>query len=512
MNAPARAAPQPLQGAALITAAILLALANFMVVLDTTIANVSVPHIAGALAVSPAQGTWVITSYAVAEAITVPLTGWLAGRFGAVRVFVFGMIGFGICSLACGFAPTFGSLVLFRVLQGLCGGPLMPMSQTLMMHIFPREKAPQALGIWSMTTVTAPIVGPILGGFLSDNVGWHWIFLINIPVAAVVAFLAFRALRDHDTPTIKVPVDYLGLGLLVLWVGSLQIMLDKGKELDWFSSPVIVGLGLVALVGFAAFLIWELTARNPIVNLRVFRHRGFVIGVITLSLTFGTFFASVVLLPLWLQTSMGYTASWAGYALCLNGVLAVIMSPIVAKLVPKVDVRILVSFAITYMAMIALWRTTFTTGANFWYIAMPQLVLGFAIPFFFIPTTSLALSSVLPEEVASASGLANFLRTCGAAFATSIATTMWDNTSQARHSELSGHLNGAPATLDALVARGFSYEQARGQLDGLVQTQAVMLSTNTMFLYFTGAFLLAACIVWFAPRPKLAGPPGGGGH
>src|SRR5690606_5013250 len=257
-------------------------------------------------------------------------------------------------------------------------------------------------------------------------------------------------------------------------------------------------------------VVLELTAKNPIVDLRVFRHRGFVVVVITLSITFGTFFASVVLLPLWLQTSMGYTATWAGYASCLNGVLAVIMSPIVAKLVPKVDVRILVSFAVTYMAAIALWRTTYTTGANFWYIAAPQLVLGFAMPFFFIPTTSLALSSVLPEETASASGLANFLRTCGAAFATSIATTVWDNTSQARHSELSGDLNGAQAAMDGLIARGFDLEQARGHIAALVQTQAVMLSTNTMFLYFAGAFLMAACIVWFAPRPKRAGAPGGG--
>ncbi|WP_296599282.1 DHA2 family efflux MFS transporter permease subunit, partial [Phenylobacterium sp.] len=419
----ASAAPAPLTGARLLTAALLLGLANFMVVLDTTIANVSVPHIAGGLAVSPSQGTWVITSYSVAEAITVPLTGWLAQRFGPVKVFAAGMAGFGFFSLLCGLAPSFSMLVAFRIAQGLCGGPIMPMSQTLLLGIFPKDKGAQALGLWSMTTVVAPIAGPILGGLISDNAHWSWIFLINIPVAAIVGVGAYRMLIHQEPATRRIPVDYVGLFLLVVWVGAMQIMLDKGKELDWFGSPFIVGLAIVAVVGFTAFLIWELTSQNPIVNLRVFRHRGFVIGVTTLSLTFGAFFASVVLIPLWLQTTMGYTATWAGYAGCLNGILAVIMSPIVARLVGRFDVRALVSFGVFWMAGVALWRAFYTTDATFWDIAIPQFVLGFAMPFFFIPTTSLSLSSVLPEETASAAGLQNFLRTTSAAFATSIMTT-----------------------------------------------------------------------------------------
>ncbi|MDB5453051.1 MAG: emrB, partial [Caulobacteraceae bacterium] len=266
MSATSAAEPKPLTGLMFWISALVVATANFMVVLDTTIANVSVPHIAGGLAVSPAQGTWVITSYSVAEAITVPLTGWLAQRFGPVKVFVFGMAGFGIFSLLCGLAPSFSALVAFRVLQGLCGGPLMPTSQTLMLHIFPKQKSAQALGLWSMTTVSAPIFGPLLGGTISDSVGWHWIFFINIPVAIGISIVGWMLLRDRDMPTRRVPVDYVGLGLLILWVGSLQVMLDKGKELDWFASTTIIGLGLTALVGFCAFLIWELTAENPIVN------------------------------------------------------------------------------------------------------------------------------------------------------------------------------------------------------------------------------------------------------
>ena len=501
----------PLTGGRLLAAALLLGLANFMVVLDTTIANVSVPHIAGALAVSPAQGTWVITSYSVAEAITVPLTGWLAQRFGAVRVFAFGMAGFGLFSLLCGVAPSFALLVAFRVAQGLCGGPIMPMSQTLMLHIFPRERAGAAMGLWSMTTVVAPIAGPILGGQISDNLHWSWIFLINIPVAAFVGVFAYRMLISHDTATRKVPVDYVGLVLLVTWVGAMQIMLDKGKELDWFSSPTIILLALVAAIGFISFLIWELTALNPIVNLRVFRHRGFSAAVTTMSLSFGAFFACVVLVPLWLQTTMGYTATWAGYAGCLNGVLAVAMSPVVARFIGKVDTRWLTSFGVFWMGLMAFWRTGFTTDATFLNIALPQFVMGFGMPFFFIATNSLAMSSVNPEETASASGLSNFLRTMGAAFATSIMTTAWDSTANRKHELLAGALPNPQATLDALMARGLSHEQALGQLDRLVQVQAIMISTNQMFLAAGVVFLIAVAVVWLAPKPKpmVGGPMGG---
>ena len=503
-------APAPLTGVSLYTAALLLGLANFMVVLDTTIANVSVPHIAGALAVSPSQGTWVITSYSVAEAITVPLTGWLAQRFGPVRVFAAGMAGFGICSMLCGIAPSFGLLVAFRVAQGLCGGPIMPMSQTLLLHIFPKNRGAQALGLWSMTTVVAPIAGPILGGLISDNLHWSWIFFINIPVAALVGVFAYRMLIAHDTRGQRVPVDYVGLLLLVVWVGAMQIMLDKGKELEWFASGTIVALAIIAAIGFTVFLIWELTSENPIVNLKIFRHRGFVVGVTTLSLTFGAFFASVVLIPLWLQTTMGYTATWAGYAGALNGILAVVMSPIVAQLVGKFDVRALVSFGVFWMAGVALWRATFTTEATFWDIAIPQFVLGFAMPFFFIPTTSLSLSSVLPEETAAAAGLQNFLRTTSAAFATSIMTTAWDNTATAKRDVLSGALPDPQRTLDTMTAQGLSPGQALRQLEGLVQTQAVMLSTNDMFLATAVIFALAASIIWLAPKPKRIAAPGGG--
>uniref|UniRef100_UPI000AB4FA23 DHA2 family efflux MFS transporter permease subunit n=1 Tax=Acinetobacter baumannii TaxID=470 RepID=UPI000AB4FA23 len=296
-----------LSGGRLLLAAFVIALSNFMVVLDTTIANVSVPHITGNLAVSSTQGTWVVTSYAVAEAICVPLTGWLAGRFGTVRVFIFGLIGFTVFSFLCGLATSLEMLVFFRIGQGLCGGPLMPLSQTLLMRIFPQEKHAQAMGLWAMTTVVGPILGPILGGLISDNLSWHWIFFINLPVGIVCVLAAMRLLRVAETETISLRIDTVGLGLLILWIGALQLMLDLGHERDWFNSTSIVVLALTAAIGFVVFLIWELTDKHPVVDVKVFRHRGFAISVLALSLGFGAFFGSIVLIPQWLQMNLSYT-------------------------------------------------------------------------------------------------------------------------------------------------------------------------------------------------------------
>src|SRR5215467_6678215 len=292
-----------LSGFTLVAGIVVLALANFMSVLDLTIVNVAIPHIAGGLAVSPNEGTWAITSYGVAEAITVPLTGWLAARFGAVRVFVIAALSFGLFSMLCGFAPSLQLLVVFRVLQGLSGGPLMPMSQTLLLRVTPPKHAQLGLGLQTMTTILAPIAGPVLGGILTDTVGWPWAFFINIPIAIFVAFSVWNLLKSREIATVRQPVDYFGLALLVLWIGALQIMLDNGQDDDWFASSFIVTLAVIATIGFVAFLIWELTDEHPIVDLSVFRNRTFSVMAGAMGLTFGSFFATVVLVPLWLQTN-----------------------------------------------------------------------------------------------------------------------------------------------------------------------------------------------------------------
>jgi DHA2 family multidrug resistance protein len=502
----------PMSGAPLWIAGGLLALSNFVTVLDTTITNVSVPNIAGGLAVSPSQGTWVITSYAVAEAIMVPLSGWLAQRFGAVKLFVAGIVGFGICSALCGFATSLGALVTFRVMQGICGGPLMPLSQTLMRRIFPATKQAQALGLWSMTTTVAPIAGPLLGGVLVDNAGWPWIFFINVPVAVLVGVLIWRYLGTRETATERRPVDFIGLALLVIWVGALQIMLDKGKDLDWFGSGFIVSLAAIAGVGFSAFLIWELTDEHPIVDLRVFRHRGFAASAAVMTLAYGSFFSAVVLLPLWLQINLGYTATWAGRAFAFQGIFAVLLSPIVARMTQSYDSRILVTIGMVTFAAVGIWRSSFNTDIAFYQVVLPQLVQGAAIPFFFIPLMAVALGSVPPREVTSAAGLLTFMRSTSAAFATSITTTQWEDIAVDRRVDIAGTLNGAGGVLDVLGQAGNSAAQAVRQLDALVQTQAVMLATNRVFFIVSFVFMSAAAAVWLAPRVKRAPMAGGGGH
>lgn len=491
----------PLTGGALLLGGLMLAMANFVAVLDTTIANVSVPNIAGALGASSSQGTYVITSYAVAEAITVPLTGWLANRFGTVRVFVLALLTFGVCSALCGLATSMNMLVLFRVFQGLGGGPLMPLSQTLLLRIFPKEKAPMAIGLWSMTTLVAPVLGPILGGVLCDRLHWAYIFYINVPVALICAWCAFRLLNRYETALERVRIDAVGLGLLIVWVGSLQLMLDEGKDKDWFASTEIVVLAVVAVIGFAAFLIWEMTERHPVVDLRVFRHRGFSASVVTISLAFGAFFGNTVLTPLWLQNYMGYTATWAGYASAMTGILAVIAAPFAASLSARFDGRWLVFAGVLWMGVVTFGRAYANTDMAFWQVSIGLLLLGIGLPFFFVPLTGLALSSVDEPETASAAGLMNFCRTFSGAIATALVNTMWENRIKVGHADLAGLTDTSQTYLHQLARSGMSLEQARGTIDNMVQTQAVMLATAQLFEIAGVAFVLAALAVWLAPKP-----------
>jgi DHA2 family multidrug resistance protein len=409
-----------------------------------------------------------------------------------VRTFIFAMIGFGIFSALCGLAPSLGLLCTFRIFQGLFGGPMMPLSQTLMLKIFPPKQQPMALGLWSMTTLVAPIAGPVLGGVLCDTVGWPSIFMINVPIAALFSFLGWRVLKSQESPLFKSKIDSVGLGLLVVWVGALQLMVDEGKDLDWFNSPTIVILGLTALIGFVAFLIWELTAENPIVPLRVFRHRGYAVSVFTLCVAIAGMYGGLVLTPLWLQSYMGYTATWSGYATAMMGVLAVFAAPAAAQLAAKVDPRKLVFMGVAWMGFIFFIRGQATTNMDFGQIALPILFMGIGMPFFFVPLMGMALSSVEVAETAGAAGLMNFARTLSGAVAISITTTAWENGATRSRAALVGNLNTSSLPSGVGI----------GSLDGLVQNQAVMLSTNSTFFTVAGLFAVAAMAVWMAPRPK----------
>jgi DHA2 family multidrug resistance protein len=321
----------PLKGGALAVTALALALGTFMQVLDVTIANVSLPTIAGNLGASTDQSTWIITSFVVANGISMPLTGWLMNRYGVVKVFLLSILGFTIASFLCGIAWNLESLVFFRALQGAVSGPVIPGSQALMLSIFPHSRRATALGIWSITTLVAPICGPLLGGYISDSWHWGWIFLINVPVGLAVVFLCWNGLQGRETPTRKLPIDGVGLALLVIWAGALQVMLDTGKDADWFASTQIVILAIISAVGFVAFVLWELTDEHPIVDLSLFRSRNFAIGTMVFCLGNGVFLANMLLMPLWLQTHLGYTATWAGLVTAPTGVVAVLLTPAAAQ-------------------------------------------------------------------------------------------------------------------------------------------------------------------------------------
>lgn len=509
MSATSNPAIEPLKGGALWLAASILALANFIAVLNMTITNVAVPTIAGSIGIASSQGTWIITSYAVAEAITVPLTGWLSARFGAVRVFTTSMMLFGMSSILCGLSNSLGMLVAFRILQGLCGGPMMPLTQTLLLRIFPREKAPAAIAMWSMTTLIAPIMGPIVGGYMCDNASWGWVFFVNVPIALIGSRIGWNLLKRYQNDPQRSPIDFIGLGLLILWVGALQIMLDEGKDHDWFASTEICLLAVTAVVGFLAFLIWELTEKHPIVDLRVFRHRGYTMALVTLVLGFGGYFGIGVLTPLWLQRYMGYTATWSGMTTAWSGVFAVMVAPFAAKLSARVDARRLVFFGLSWLALMTFIRSFGFTDMTYWQIALPLLFMGFGMPFFFVPLNSIALSSVNPEETASAAGLMSFLRTLGGAIATSVVNTSWENRMRLNHADLAGQIDPTGEATRSLLETGMGMDGVRNTLDRLLEVQSVMLSTNQLFFVIAIVLFISGCTIWLAPRSSRVTNAGG---
>jgi DHA2 family multidrug resistance protein len=492
-------------------AGIVLALANFVAVLNMTIANVTVPNIAGALGAGSSQGTWVITSYAVAEAITVPLTGWLAGRFGAVRLFCISVVLFGAFSLLCGMSTSLGMLLGMRVLQGMAGGPLLALSQTLLLRIFPKKQSMQAMGLWAMTTLLAPVVGPVLGGWLCDNYSWPWVFLINVPMALLFGAIAWGLLKRYQDPAVIKPVDKIGMLLLIIWVAALQIMLDEGKDKDWFSSMEIRVLAITAVIGFLSFLIWELTEKNPIVDLRVFRHRGFSSCMLVLALAFGAFFGLNVLTPQWLQYNMGYTTTWAGLAVAWGGLLSVVFSPIAAKLGNRVDPRLLIFVGCLWLGLDTFWRAYATPDMSYWLICIPLFFMGVGMPMYYVPLTGLAMGSVNEDETASAAGLMNFVRTIAGAIATSLVTTSWQNRTIIAHAKLADIVDPSGQVASALPP-GLSGQMVREMLNNLVTSQSLMLATNGLMIVIGAVFIIASVSIVLSPKAARAVDAASVGH
>lgn len=498
------AGPAPLKGAMLALTALALALGTFTQVLDTTIANVSLPTIAGNLGSSTDQGTWVITSFAVANGVSVPLTGWLMGRFGVVRTFVFSLAAFTVASFLCGMAWNLPVLILFRVLQGAVSGPVIPGSQALLISIFPPQRRSTAMGIWSITTLVAPVAGPILGGYISDNYHWGWIFFINVPVGLFCCLVCWRNLVARETPTRKLPIDAVGLALLVVWVGALQVMFDNGKNADWFASPSIVAFAVVTGIGFAAWVVWEWTDNHPIVDLSLFENRNFAFGTLALCLGFGLFFATIVVQSLWLQVHVGYTATWAGLVLAPSGMMAVLLTPVCARLLGRVDARIAATASFLLLALSFFMRAGYTDDADYWHLVLPLLVQGVALSVFMISLLTICLEGVPHEDIPAASGIANFARITGGGFAASLMNTFWDRREALHQSRLAD----VPTVYNPVLRNAVDQMQAHGlsRLSGLgvitrrMVDQAYLIAINDVFWGAGFACISMIALIWLTRR------------
>ena len=483
----------PLSARQRVALTIALSLAVFMNVLDLAIANVAIPQLAGELGTSADQGTWVITSFAVSAAIAMPLTGWLGRRYGEVRVFLVCTAMFTVASLACGLSSNLAVLIAMRTIQGVFGGPMIPLSQSLLLNNYPADRKNVALALLMMVTIVAPVLGPILGGWITDNWNWAWIFYINVPIGIVATLLTAALLRGRETATARVPADVVGIGLLALGIGSLQIVLDRGKDLDWFASGAIVALAALAVVGISFFVVWELTERQPAVDLSLFARRNFTAGTVALCLGFCAYFGNIVLLPLWLQTQMGYTATWAGLASAPVGLLPIALVALIARYSSGVDLRWMTTASLCAFGLASFWFAGFNTEVSFPMLAWSRFAQGIGLALFFVPLMSILLSGLPPERLASASGLANTVRTIAGSFGTSLTTTWWDRREALHQARLSESITvfNMPAHTDSALA----------MLERSIVQQAYMLATNDLFWLWGWTFLALIAVVWFARPP-----------
>lgn len=492
-----------------------LSLATFMQVLDTTIANVSLPTIAGNLGVSNNQSTWVITSFAVSMAIGLPLTGFLTRRFGEVRLFTACTLLFALTSFLCGISQSMGMLILFRALQGAVAGPMYPVTQSLLIGIYPPAKRGMALALLSMVTVVAPIAGPILGGWITDNYSWPWIFFINVPIGIFASLVVANQLRGKVEKTERPRIDYVGLISLIIGVGALQIVLDKGNDEDWFNSTFIIITSIVSAIGIAVFLIWELTDKDPIVDLKLFRHRNFTAGTLAMVLGYAAFFSIALLVPLWLQQNLGYTATWAGYATAPLGVIPVLLTFFVGKYATRMDLRLLASLSFLVMGATCFMRSDFYLQIDFYNVAMVQLWQGLGVALFFMPTLTILLSDLQQDEIAAGSGLSTFLRTLGGSFSASITTLLWTRRAVNQHEQLAEHINPYNPISQAAMEHLSSGnpQQGAGIINQMITQQGYQISFNEVFHALGWVFIGLMVVIWLAKPPFTPKTrAGAGGH
>jgi MFS transporter, DHA2 family, multidrug resistance protein len=495
--------------------AIAVMFATFMEVLDTTVVNVSLPHIAGNLSASIDESTWVLTSYLVANAIILPLTGWLARHFGRKRLLMASVAGFTVASLLCGLAPNLPLLVMFRLLQGATGGAMQPLSQAVLLEAFPPHERGKAMGFWGLGIVVAPILGPVLGGWLTDTYSWRWVFYINLPVGVVS--LVMTQLYVFDPPYLRKDtdmIDYWGIGLLALWVGALQLALDLGQERDWFASPFIVALAVMCGLGVIAFLVRELMAREPVIDLHVFKIRTYSTGVFLMTTLGFVLYGSLVLLPIMLQTLLGYPSLQAGIAMAPRGLGSFIGMPVVGMLIGRVDARQMVAFGLVAGAFTLFWLGHLNLNAGYWDIFWPQFFQGLGLSALFVPLTTITMDPIPRERMGNATSLFNLMRNLGGGIGIATTGTLLARRQQEYVNIMGAHVTpfspAAQASLDA-ARRGFiasgsdpvtATQRAYAALFGAVQRQAAMVSFVNLFRLLGLIFLLLLPLVLLMRRPR----------
>lgn len=495
----------PLRGTALVLLTIAISISSLMEILDMTIINVSVPAIAGSLGVSPNEGTWAISSYLLAAAAVQPLAGWIGRRFGEVRTFVVSNLLFIVFSAACGMATSMPMLIVLRLMQGLVSGPMMSVAQALLLRNYPVHLRGLALGLWSMVIIVAPILGPILGGWITDNYSWPWLFYINVPVGALSATVSWLLLRKRESKRVKVPVDAIGLGLLVVGVGAMQYMLDNGNQKDWFSSGEIVAAAIIAVVALTFLIPWELTDAHPIVDLNLFKRRNFRIGSISIAMAYFAFTGVNIIFPLWLQTVLGYTSEWAGLAMAPVGIVALIMAPIIGRNLGRINLRLAATIAYVVFGITLFWFASQTEQASFGQLAMPRLIMGVGVSLFFLPLNQIIMSGIPASELASAAGLSNFVRTISGSISTAACIFMWNDRSEYHYATLVEHVAiDSPAWIDyqlQLAQHGITGIGALATTAGMINGQAMTLGANDVFYGLAFLFVALVPFVWLAKPP-----------
>ena len=495
---------------------------TFMEVLDTTVVNVSLPHIAGNLSATTDEATWTLTSYLVANAIVLPMTGWLASRFGRKRLLTLSVTGFTIASFFCGLAPSLPFLILFRVIQGACGGGLQPLSQAILLESFPPEKRGQAMGFWALGIVVAPMLGPVVGGWLTDNYSWRWVFYINVPIG-ILALLLTQAFI-FDPPYLrkeKTGIDYWGIGLLVLGMGSLQIMLDKGQEDDWFSSQFIVTLAVLAVVGLAGLIIRELKAEHPVIDLSVFRYRSYAVGTFLMTTVGFVLYGSTVLLPLLMQEVLGYTATHAGITNLPRGLASFLFMPVVGFLVGKVDARKLLGFGFLGTAFAMYRISQFSLDVGFWNFWWPLMLQGAGLGLIFVPLTTVTNDPVPKERMGNATSIFNLMRNVGASIGISMVETLQVRKQQMHINVLAQHVTSTSPQAQQMIRRmtafflsrggspgtgpGTANSQAYQAIWGMVVRQATMLSYNDVFRFLAAMFVVMSPLIFLMKKAKKGG-------